>query len=55
MNRYSGDLYERVSLINGIEPQGKTWTLGSGANPGELNRPFLSAETVREGGLKNRN
>ena len=41
-----------VVQINGIEPQGKPWTLGSGASPGELNRPFPSAEAAREGGLK---
>ena len=37
--------------INWYEPQGKPWTLISGASPGELDQTFLSAEAEREGGL----
>ncbi|MFN2379170.1 MAG: hypothetical protein ABR519_03045 [Bacteroidales bacterium] len=40
--------------INGIIPQGKTWTLLSGASPGEFNHTLSSAEAEREGGLKGR-
>ncbi|HUS86760.1 MAG TPA: tRNA (5-methylaminomethyl-2-thiouridine)(34)-methyltransferase MnmD [Bacteroidales bacterium] len=40
------------SIINGIKPQGKPWTLFSGASPGELNHNFSSAVAEREGGLK---
>ena len=38
------DLINSKATINGIKPQGKPWTLFSGASPGELNHTFSSAE-----------
>ena len=38
-------------ILNGIKPQGKLWTLVSGASSGELNQAFSSAVAEREGGL----
>ncbi|MFN2380283.1 MAG: hypothetical protein ABR519_08780 [Bacteroidales bacterium] len=42
-------------LLNGIIPQGKPWTLLSGASPGEFTHTLSSAEAEREGGLKTKN
>jgi len=50
MNGYKKEIMK--TTINGIKPQGKTWTLFSGPSPGELNHTFSSAEAEREGGLK---
>ncbi|GAH49840.1 unnamed protein product [marine sediment metagenome] len=41
-------------LINGIKPQGKSWTQNSDASIRELSTSFSSAEAEREGGLNNK-